>query len=173
MSAEPAAALGVDDVVARAGRWLIAKVWLGCVLSAGYAVGRHFGWPEALLTGAGVLGAVALSMMTLWLPGWTTHHTVGVPLVDVALRVAVWAGLTACVVSLLIGRPAVGAVAGALLINTAVTTFRPRCRPLLRRLHRRHRQPFPRRRADGPPGGRQPARPAASRRTVRASWSGP
>jgi len=123
----------VDDMLARAGRWLLAKVWLGCVLSGAYALGRHFGWPQALLTIAAVLGAVALSLAAWWLPLWTTHSTTGIAVVDVSLRIIVWGSLAACVVALLIGMPGVGAVAGALLISTATRTFHPKLKPLLRR----------------------------------------
>jgi len=123
----------VDDMLARAGRWLLAKVWLGCVLSGAYAVGRHFGWPQALLTTAAVLGAVALSLAAWWLPLWTIHSTTGIAVVDVSLRIIVWGSLAACVVALLIGMPGVGAVAGALLISTATRTFHPKLKPLLRR----------------------------------------
>ena len=113
----------VDDVLMRFGRWLLAKVWIGCLLSGGYAVGRHFGWPQALLTAAGVLGAVALALVVAWLPIWTRERTTGVFLIDVGMRATVWTGLVLCVVALLIGMPAVGTVAGALLLTTAWRTF--------------------------------------------------
>ncbi|AGL17910.1 hypothetical protein [Actinoplanes sp. N902-109] len=123
-----------DDIVARAGRWLIAKVWLGCVLSAAWATGQHFGWPHALLTVAAVVGAVAMFLTALWLPAWTLHHRLDIPFVDVSLRVVVWAGLAACVLSLFVSYPAVGAVAGALLLHTAWLTVRHRLEPLLQGL---------------------------------------
>jgi len=125
--------VSTDEVLARAGRWLLAKVWLGCVLSGAYAAGRHFGWPQALLTTAGVLGALALSLASWWLPLWTARSSTGIAIVDTGLRIVVWGSLAACVVALLIGMPAVGAVAGALLISTAARTFHPKFKPLLRR----------------------------------------
>jgi len=158
-----APAVSADDVLARMGRWVLAKVWLGCLLSGAYALGRHFGWPQALLTTAAVLGALTLSLAAWWLPLWTARATTGVAVVDVCLRVGVWGGLAVCVVALLIGMPAVGAVAAALLINTAARTFHPRIAPLLRRygidvdaLRRgdnpsRLRRPGPARRDPGPP----------------------
>jgi hypothetical protein len=131
MTAAPA--ISADDVVARMGRWVLAKVWLGCMLCGAYALGRHFGWPQAVLTTAAVLGAMTLALAAWWLPHWTARATTGVAIVDVGLRVIVWGGLAACVVALLIGMPAVGAVAAALLINTAARTFHPHLAPLLRR----------------------------------------
>jgi len=125
--------VSTDEVLARAGRWLLAKVWLGCVLSGAYAAGRHFGWPQALLTTAGVLGALALSLASWWLPLWTARSSTGIAIIDTGLRIVVWGSLAACVVALLIGMPAVGAVAGALLISTAARTFHPNFKPLLRR----------------------------------------
>jgi hypothetical protein len=153
MSAREAFAVGgADDVLMRAGRWLLAKVWLGCLLSGGYAAGRHFGWPQALLTVVALAGAVALAVVVAWLPAWTRDRPTGTP-VDVGLRAVVWAGLAAGVCALLIGAPAVGTVAGALLLSTAWHTFhrrpqRPRRtrspvrgagRALLRRGTGRHR----------------------------------
>ena len=41
-----------DDLVVRFGRWALAKVWFGVVLSGGYALGRHFHWPQAFLVTA-------------------------------------------------------------------------------------------------------------------------
>ena len=165
-----APAVSADYVLARMGRWVLAKVWLGCLLSGAYALGRHFGWPQALLTTAAVLGALTLSLAAWWLPLWTARATTGVAVVDVGLRIGVWGGLTVCVVALLIGMPAVGAVAAALLINTAARTFRPRITPLLRRYGidvdalRRGHSPSRVRRPDRPAGAqarrRRPARPA-------------
>jgi hypothetical protein len=114
---------GDDDVLARLGRWLLAKVWLGCLLSGGYALGRHFGWPQALLTVAACIGAVALALAVAWLPVWTRERPSGIVVVDVGLRAIVWAGLVLSVLALLIGMPQVGAVAGALLLSTAWRTF--------------------------------------------------
>ncbi|GGM23063.1 hypothetical protein GCM10007977_025350 [Dactylosporangium sucinum] len=107
---------------------MITKVWFGCVLSAGYALGHHFGWPEALLTSAATVGALLLGVAALVLPQWTTEHErygVGIPVVDIAMRVVVWLGLATCVVSLLIAVPAAGAAGGALWLSTAVRTFGP------------------------------------------------
>lgn len=128
-----APALSADDVLARMGRWVLAKVWLGCLLSGAYALGRHFGWPQAFLTTAAVLGALTLSLAAWWLPLWTARATTGVAVIDVGLRIGVWGSLAVCVVALLIGMPAVGAVAAALLINTAARAFGSRITSLLRR----------------------------------------
>src|SRR5215218_8391507 len=81
--------VSADDVLARMGRWVLAKVWLGCLLSGAYAIGRHFGWPQAVLTTAAVLGALALALATWWLPLWTTCSTTGIAVIDGLLRVAV------------------------------------------------------------------------------------
>jgi hypothetical protein len=112
-----------DDVLVRAGRWLLAKVWLGALLSGAYGLGRHFGVPEAMRTTAAIIGAVALALVAGWLPYWTRERPTGIRLVDVGLRAVVWASLLAAVVALLIGAPAVGAVAGALLLTAAGQTF--------------------------------------------------
>ncbi|MFI5959495.1 hypothetical protein [Cryptosporangium sp. NPDC051539] len=111
------------DLLDRAGRWLAAKVWLGCLLSGLFALGRHFGWPEALVSAMAALGALGLAVAAVWLPVWTREYRIGIPVVDIGLRLIVWAGLAAAVVSLLIGDPAVGTVAGALLLSTAWRTF--------------------------------------------------
>jgi hypothetical protein len=162
MSARDAFAVGgADDVLMRVGRWLLAKVWLGCLLSGGYAAGRHFGWPQALLTVVALAGAVALAVVVAWLPAWTRDRPTGTP-VDVGLRAVVWAGLAAGVCALLIGAPAVGMVAGALLLSTAWHTF-----------HRRPRQTRPpvRRAADHsllrPAADHSPLRPAADHSPLR------
>jgi hypothetical protein len=123
-----------DDPLVRFGRWALAKVWFGCVISGGYALCRHYHWPQALLTVAAVLGAVALALATSFLPIWTRHRPSGIPVVDVGLRVMVWGGLAASVIALLIGVPAVGMVAAALLLNTAARTFKDPFVPFLRRL---------------------------------------
>lgn len=114
-----------DDALMRMGRWLLAKVWFACLLSGAYAIGRHFGWPQALLTLGAMIGAVALAMAAAWLPIWTRDRPTGIPPLDIGLRVVVWTGLVAGVAALLIGRPAVGLVAGALLLTAAWRTFRP------------------------------------------------
>jgi hypothetical protein len=114
---------GADDLIERAGRWLLAKVWLGCLLSGGYAAGNHFGWPQGLRTFAAVIAAVVLAVVSVWLPAWTRQRPSGVAVADVGLRVLAWLGLTVCVVCLLLGAPAVGAAAGALLLSTAWRTF--------------------------------------------------
>ncbi|MBB4744685.1 ABC-type phosphate transport system permease subunit [Actinoplanes octamycinicus] len=123
-----------DDPLVRFGRWALAKVWLGCVLSGGYALGRHYHWPQAFLTAAAVLGAVAIALTCSFLPIWTRHRPSGIPVVDVGLRVMVWGGLVASVLALLIGTPAVGMVAAALLLNTAAQSFGDPFAPFLRRL---------------------------------------
>ncbi|GIF14375.1 hypothetical protein [Actinoplanes teichomyceticus] len=123
-----------DDPLVRFGRWALAKVWLGCVLSGGYALGRHYHWPQAFLTCAAMLGAVALALASSFLPIWTRQRPSGIPVVDVGLRVMVWAGLAGSVAALLIALPAVGMVAAALLFTTAARTFRDPFGPLLRRL---------------------------------------
>ncbi|MFG1922070.1 hypothetical protein [Cryptosporangium sp. NPDC048952] len=113
-----------DDLLGRAGRWVFAKVWFGCLLSGLYAFSSHIGWPQAVVILFAVLGAVCLAVTSLWLPYWTRGHLTGVVVVvDVAVRIVVWAGLVVTVVCLLVGDPAVGAVAGALLVNTAWRTF--------------------------------------------------
>jgi hypothetical protein len=117
-----------DDLLARAGRWVFAKVWLGCLLSGLYAFTRHIGWPEALVILCAALGAVGLAVGSHWLPFWTHGHLTGIALVDVSARIVVWAGLVVAVICLLVSAPAVGAVAGALLLTTAWRTF-ARVRP--------------------------------------------
>jgi hypothetical protein len=114
-----------DDLLGRAGRWVFAKVWLGCLLSGLYAFTRSIGWPEALVSVFAALGAVALAVASSWLPFWTHEHLTGILLVDVTIRTVVWAGLVVAVICLLVGAPAVGAVAGALLLSTAWRTFAP------------------------------------------------
>ncbi|MEV6300231.1 hypothetical protein AB0M02_12580 [Actinoplanes sp. NPDC051861] len=123
-----------DDLVVRFGRWALAKVWFGVVLSGGYALGRHFHWPQAFLVGAAVLGAVALALASSFLPVWTRERPSGIPVADIGLRVMVWSGLAGSVVAMLIGMPAVGMVALALLLNTAARTFGDPFLPFLRRL---------------------------------------
>lgn len=123
-----------DDVLVRAGRWALGKVWFGCVLSGGYAIGRHYHWPQAFLTVAAVLGAIGLALATSFLPVWTRQRPSGIPVADVGLRVMVWAGLTGSVIALLLGMPAIGMVAAALLLNTAARTFGDPFAPALRRM---------------------------------------
>ena len=123
-----------DDVLVRIGRWALGKIWVGVVLSGGYALGRHFQWPQAFLTAAAVLGAIGLALASSFLPIWTRERPSGIPVADVGLRVMVWAGLVGSVVALLIGMPAVGMVAAALLLNTAARTFGDPFLPFLRRL---------------------------------------
>ncbi|WP_436529808.1 hypothetical protein [Actinoplanes sp. HUAS TT8] len=123
-----------DDPLFRLGRWALAKVWFGCVVSGGYTLGRHYHWPQAFLTSAAVLGAVALALACSFLPIWTRQRPSGIPVVDVGLRVMVWGGLVATVIALLIGTPAVGMVAAALLFSTAARTFKDPFVPFIRRL---------------------------------------
>ena len=161
-----------DDPLVRIGRWALAKVWFGVIVSGGYALGRHFDWPQAFLTTAAVLGAVALAMASSFLPVWTQQRPSGIPVADVGLRVMVWGGLTVSVIALLVGMPAVGMVAAALLFNTASRTFGDPFAPLLRRLRitpavrhggrpaRSAHRPVPgaaRTRPDRPAPGRVPA----------------
>ena len=160
-------AVNPDDVLVRAGRWALGKVWFGCVLSGGYALGRHYHWPEAFLTAAAVLGAVALALASSFLPVWTRQRPSGIPAADVGLRVMVWAGLTGSVLALLIGRPAVGMVAAALLLNTAARTFGDPFAPMLRRL--RITPPVVHRVA----AARRPAGPPRSRRVPERSPAAP
>src|SRR4051794_9241222 len=94
-----------DDVLLRMGRWLLVKVWVGCLLSGAYAIGRHFGWPHVLLTLAAVVGAVVLALTVTWLPIWTRERSWGVAPLDIGLRALVWLGLLTAVVGLLIGNP--------------------------------------------------------------------
>ena len=123
-----------DDPLIRVGRWALAKVWFGVVVSGGYALGRHFDWPQAFLTAAAVLGAVALALASSFLPIWTRQRPSGIPVADVGLRVMVWGGLVLSVLALLVGTPAVGMVAAALLLSTAARTFGDPFAPFLRRL---------------------------------------
>lgn len=113
------------DFLDRAGRWLLAKIWFGCVFSGLFALSQHVGWPDVVVSGFAALGALGLAVAAYWLPIWTRYYMTGFRIVDVGIRVVVWAGLLAAVVSLLIGEPAVGAVAGALLMTTAWRTFGP------------------------------------------------
>lgn len=123
-----------DDPLIRFGRWALAKVWFGVILSSGWALGSHFDWPQAFRTAAAVLGAVALALASSFLPLWTRERPSGIPVVDVGLRVLVWGGLVISVIALLVGLPAVGMVSAALLLNTAARTFGDPFAPLLRRL---------------------------------------
>jgi hypothetical protein len=123
-----------EDPLVRLGRWTLAQVWFGGVVSGGYALGRHYHWPQVFVTFAAVLGAIALALAGSFLPIWTRHRPSGIPFVDIGLRVMVWGGLVASVVALLIGRPAVGMVAAALLFSTAARTFKDPFVPFLRRL---------------------------------------
>lgn len=147
MSAElatTASATGDGDLLLRLARWVITKVWLGCVLSAAYAVGHRFGWPELVLTLAATVGAIVLCLASLGLPRWTTEHWqygVGISVIDIGLRVLVWLGLTTCVVSLLVAVPAAGAAGGALWLNTLIRTFGPVLRAWLERRRERRAQP--------------------------------
>ncbi len=124
----------VDDPLFRLGRWALAKVWFGGVVSGAYALGRHYHWPQVFLSGAAVLGAVGLALACSFLPVWTRQRPSGIPVVDVGLRVMVWGGLVLSVAALLIGMPGVGMVAAALLFSTAARTFRDPFAPFLRRL---------------------------------------
>lgn len=123
-----------DDPLVRVGRWALAKVWFGVVVSGGYALGQHFDWPQAFLTAAAVLGAVALALASSFLPIWTRQRPSGIPVADVGLRVMVWGGLLVAVIALLVGAPTVGMVAAALLLSTAARTFGDPFVPFLRRL---------------------------------------
>ncbi|MEV6342535.1 hypothetical protein [Actinoplanes sp. NPDC051851] len=114
----------LDDPLVRFGRWAVAKAWVGCVLSGGYFLGRHYHWPQAFLTMAAVLGAVALALAASVLPVWTRQRPSGIPVADVGLRVIVWSGLVAAVTGLLIGAPGIGMMAAALLLSTAARTFK-------------------------------------------------
>lgn len=114
-----------DDLLERAGRWVFAKVWFGCLLSGLYAFTRHIGWPEALVSTLAGLGAVGLAVASWWLPVWTRAHTSGIALLDIGVRAAVWGGLVIAVLCLLVGAPAVGMVAGALILSAAWQTFGP------------------------------------------------
>ncbi|GIF04097.1 hypothetical protein [Actinoplanes siamensis] len=166
-------AVDVDDPLVKFGRWALAKVWFGGVVSGAYALGRHYHWPQAFLTFAAVLGAVALAAACSFLPIWTRHRPSGIPVVDIGLRVMVWGGLTASVIALLIGLPAVGMVAAALLFSTAARTFRDPFVPFLRRLpitpavpHREHSRS--RSASSGTAGaGPHPGSPANGHRAVR------
>ncbi|MFC4071190.1 hypothetical protein [Actinoplanes subglobosus] len=123
-----------DDPLIRFGRWALAKVWFGVMLSGGYALGRHYDWPQVFLTAAAVLGAVTLALASSFLPVWTRQRPSGIPVADVGLRVMVWGGLVVAVIALLVGMPSVGMVSAALLLNTAARTFGDPFAPLLRRL---------------------------------------
>ena len=123
-----------DDVLFRLGRWAIAKIWFGVLVSGAYAIGLHFDWPRMFLTTAAVLGAVALALASSFLPVWTRQRPSGIPVADIGLRVMVWGGLTVVVGALLVGMPSVGMVAAALLLSTAARTFGDPFAPLLRRL---------------------------------------
>jgi hypothetical protein len=123
-----------DDPLVRFGRWALAKVWFGVVLSGGWVLGRHFDWPQAFLTVAAVLGALGLALASSFLPIWTRQRPSGIPVADIGLRVMVWGGLILSVIALLVGEPAVGMVAAALLLNTAARTFGDPFAPFLRRL---------------------------------------
>lgn len=125
---------GSDDVLVRFGRWALAKVWFGVVVSGGWAIGQHYEWSRVFLTVAAVLGAVALALASSFLPVWTRQRPSGIPVADVGLRVMVWGGLVIAVIALLIGMPAIGMVAAALLLNTAARTFGDPFAPFLRRL---------------------------------------
>ncbi|WP_305783988.1 hypothetical protein [Symbioplanes lichenis] len=122
--------MGDDGVLPRLAQWAFAKAWLGCVFSGVYALGGHFGWPGGVLTAAAVLAAVALAVTVAWLPGWTHERPTGIRVADIGARALVWTGFAAAVAGLLVGSPAVGAVAGALLLDTARRTFAPGWDPL-------------------------------------------
>jgi hypothetical protein len=159
----------IDDPLLRFGRWALAKVWFGVMLSGGYALGRHYDWSQVLLTAAAVLGAVTLALASSFLPVWTRQRPSGIPVADVGLRVMVWGGLVVSVIALLVGMPAVGMVAAALLLSTAARTFGDPFAPLLRRLRLtpevRHLRPERRARPLRPDRARAP-RPAAARRAA-------
>jgi hypothetical protein len=154
-----------EDPLVRLGRWALAKIWFGVVLSGAWALGRHFHWPQAFLTAAAVLGAVGLALASSFLPIWTRQRPSGIPVADVGLRVMVWGGLTVSTIALLVGEPAVGMVAAALLLNTAARTFGDPFGPFLRRLritpHARWVSP------SAPATGRGP-HPASGRRSPSA-----
>ncbi|WP_433825483.1 hypothetical protein ACQP2E_25620 [Actinoplanes sp. CA-015351] len=139
-----------EDPLVRVGRWALGKVWFGCVLSGAYAAGRHYHWSQAFLSVAAVLGAIGLALATSFLPIWTRQRPSGIPVVDVGLRVMVWAGLTGSVIALLIGMPAIGMVAMALLLTTAARTFGDPFAPFLRRLPITPVVPYVRK-SDAPP----------------------
>lgn len=124
----------VDDPLFRLGRWALAKVWFGGVVSGAFALGRHYHWPQAFLTFAAILGAIGLALVCSFLPLWTRQRPSGIPVVDVGLRVLVWGGLVVAVIALLLGLPAVGMTAAALLFTTAARTFKDPFVPFLRRL---------------------------------------
>ncbi|GAA2708647.1 hypothetical protein [Actinoplanes palleronii] len=161
------------DPLVRFGRWALAKVWVGCIVSGGYALGRHYHWPQIFLTGAAVLGAVLLALAGSFLPVWTRQRPSGIPVVDVGLRVMVWSGLVVSVIALLIGLPAVGMVAAALLLTIAGRTFRDPFAPLLRRLRItppvvHHSARAPRHPANAPsPAARTARAPSPAARTAR------
>lgn len=123
-----------QDPLVRLGRWALAKVWFGVLLSAAWALGRHFHWPQALLTAAAALGAVGLALASSFLPIWTRQRPSGIPVADIGLRVMVWGGLTVSATALLVVEPAVGMVVAALLLSTAARTFGDPFGPFLRRL---------------------------------------
>ncbi|HWS38553.1 MAG TPA: hypothetical protein VN408_38165 [Actinoplanes sp.] len=127
-------ATGTDDVVVRFGRWAIAKLWFGVLVSGAWAVGQHYHWSQAFLTVAAVLGAVGLALASSFLPVWTRQRPSGIPVADVGLRVMVWGGLIVGVIALLVGAPMVGMPTAALLLTTAARTFGDPFGPLLRRL---------------------------------------
>jgi hypothetical protein len=127
-------AINNEDVLVRAGRWALGKVFFGVLLSGAYAVGRHYDWSQAFLSLAAVLGAVGLALVASFLPIWTRQRPSGIPVADVGLRVMVWGGLTGSVIALLIGFPMIGMVAAALLLNTAARTFGDPFAPFLNRL---------------------------------------
>ncbi|SDS11393.1 hypothetical protein [Actinoplanes derwentensis] len=125
---------GTDDVLVRFGRWALAKIWFGVLVSGAWAIGQHYHWSQAFLTVAAVLGALALALASSFLPVWTRQRPSGISVADVGLRVMVWGGLIIGVIALLIGMPAIGMVAAALLLNTAARTFGDPFGPFLRRL---------------------------------------
>lgn len=133
-----AAPVSQDSATAKILRWVMSKVWFGAVLSSLWAVGDHYGWPQAILTAMAAIGAVGLAVMVVYLPVWTAHWSTGARPVDFAAKTIVWLGVAAPVAALLIGQPAVGAPAGALLLITAGRTFGRHLNPLLVRLHLGH-----------------------------------
>lgn len=133
-----AAAGGQDTLLARAARWIIGKIWFGCVLSGIYYAGQHYGWPEFVQTIIATVGAVALALVSVYLPVWTRTWTTGARPLDLGIKWAVWLGLFVPVGGLLVGSPATGACALALLLVSLGRTFQDRLGPAMRGLRMEH-----------------------------------
>lgn len=129
-----AASSGWDTWYGRLARWVFFKTWFGAVLTGGFLIGGHYGWPDGIKTAAATFGAVALAGAVLYLPVWTRTFTTDLPGLDTAVKTVAWVGIAAPVVGLLIALPAAGAPAGALLLVAAVKTFGNRLEPIARRL---------------------------------------